>query len=108
MAMPDPDQIPEAIWSKMNISREAFKELQARMIEREKTAPAVGSLAPDFELERLSVEGDRMGQQLRLSDHYDRQGPWVVFTIGLTDALQRKEIVTDALARNSGWIEDAE
>ena len=36
------------------------------MLEREKRTPAAGSEAPDFEIERLSDEGKRTGQTLRL------------------------------------------
>ncbi len=66
--MIDPDKIPEHVWKQMNITRERFLEIRAQLEEREKRAPAVGSLAPDFELERLSAEGQRTGQSERLSD----------------------------------------
>ena len=75
MARPliDPDQIPDHVWKQMNVTRERFLEIRAQMEEREKRAPAVGSLAPDFELERLSAEGQRTGRSERLSD--SRGGP---------------------------------
>ncbi len=72
MAMPDPDQIPEEMWKRMNITKEEFLVIRDRMVEREKSAPAVGSLAPDFDVERLSPEGERTEESVRLSDHFDR------------------------------------
>jgi hypothetical protein len=71
MARPiiDPEQIPPEMWKQMNISRERFLEIQAQMEEREKAAPAVGSVAPDFELEELSNRGERSGKRERLSDY---------------------------------------
>lgn len=38
------------------------------------------------------------------SDSSNRSGQWVVFTIGLEDAIQRERCVTDSLARDSGWL----
>jgi hypothetical protein len=70
--MIDPDKIPPAAWERMNISREEFARIQERQAEREKRAPAVGSLAPDFELQRLSEKGKRTGERVRLSDFRGR------------------------------------
>ena len=39
---------------------------------REQRAPAVGTLAPDFTLERLSPTGARTGQRVQLSDYRGR------------------------------------
>jgi acetylglutamate kinase len=36
----------------------------------------------------------------------DRSGPWVVYTIGVEDPLERAGLVADALARDSGWQEE--
>ncbi len=36
-------------------------------------------------------------------DSADRQGPWVVFTVGVEDARLRAQLVEDALGRDSGW-----
>lgn len=63
----DPEKIPEAMWKQMNISKEEFKKILAAKDEREKHVPAIGSLAPDFELELLSEKGQRTGQTRRLS-----------------------------------------
>lgn len=40
------------------------------------------------------------------SDSSHRQDEWVVFTIGIEDALQRSEIISDALDRDSGWVKE--
>jgi len=61
------DDIPEALWKQMNISKEDFAKIREQMIEREKRVPAVGTAAPDFEIERLSPKGERTGKTLRLS-----------------------------------------
>ncbi len=37
-----------------------------------------------------------------------RQGQWVVFTIGIPDALQRERLIHDAMQRDPGWVEDPE
>jgi len=68
MVQIDPDQIPPEIWKQMNITRERFLEIMEAMQEREKGAPAVGSKAPGFALERLAADGRRAGEQVRLQD----------------------------------------
>lgn len=65
--MIDPDKIPPALWKEMNISRERFDEIQKMQAAREQGAPPVGSVAPDFELERLDARGKRTDRVLRLS-----------------------------------------
>lgn len=57
---------------------------------------------------RAKTSNPISGWYFQQSDSTERRGPWVVFTIGVTGALQRKDIVTDALARSSGWIEEVE
>jgi len=66
-AMPKWESIPEAMRKEMNISKEDFESIGARMSEREKRTPAVGSLAPDFELRRLGADGALSDEKLRLS-----------------------------------------
>jgi len=68
MSWVDPEKIPPAIWAQMNISRERFAELAAEMQEREKRAPAPGSLAPDFALRRLGPDRQLSAQRVRLAD----------------------------------------
>lgn len=67
MPMPDPEKIPPELWKQMNVTKEGFIAIQARMEERDRKAPPVGASAPDFVLERLSADGKRTGTTLRLS-----------------------------------------
>ncbi len=55
-----------------NISREEYDRLQAVKLERESRVAPVGAMAPDFELEQLSPEGDRTGETTRLSSFRGR------------------------------------
>jgi acetyl-CoA acetyltransferase len=68
----DPDTLPEEALERMGVSREQFREIAARMEERDKRTPAAGAMAPDFELECLSPEGEPTGRSVRLSDHLGR------------------------------------
>lgn len=68
MAAFDPEKIPPAIWEQMNISKEAFAKVMASLAEREKKAPAVGSLAPDFSLRRLGRDRRVLAERVRLSE----------------------------------------
>ena len=60
-------ELPPEGWEWMGITEADFKVHQANMLEREKAVPQVGSMAPDFEIERLSVSGGRTGETFRLS-----------------------------------------
>jgi len=65
----------EEIQKKMkewNISREEYDRLQTVKLERESRVAPVGAMAPDFELEQLSPEGDRTGETTRLSSFRGR------------------------------------
>jgi hypothetical protein len=66
------DAIPAEVWKQMNISKQDFAKLREHMLEREKHTPAAGTLAPDFEIERLSAKGERTGQSFRLSSRRGR------------------------------------
>ena len=66
------DEIPDAMFEKMGITREAFGEIRTMMAARDAKTPAVGTLAPDFEIERLSAEGQRTGETFRLSQNRGR------------------------------------
>jgi hypothetical protein len=68
MAVIDLDKIPPAIWEQMNISREAFAKIAAAAEEREKRAPLVGSVAPDFSLRRLGANRRPLAERVRLSE----------------------------------------
>ncbi len=65
----------EEIQKKMkewNITREEYNRLQAVKLARESRIAPAGAMAPDFELERLSPEGDRTGESIRLSSFRGR------------------------------------
>ena len=55
-----------------NISRKEYDRLQAVKLERESRVAPVGAMAPDFELEQLSPEGDRTGETTCLSSFRGR------------------------------------
>ena len=55
-----------------NISREEYDRLQAVKLEREHKVAPVGAMAPDFNLEQLSPEGDQTGETTRLSSFRGR------------------------------------
>ena len=55
-----------------NISREEYDRLQTVKLERESKVAPVGAMAPDFELERLSPQGDITGETTRLSSFRGR------------------------------------
>ena len=40
------------------------------------------------------------------ADSSNRAGQWVVFTIGVEDAVQRERCVENSLARDSGWVDE--
>jgi acetylglutamate kinase len=46
------------------------------------------------------------GWYFQQADSSERHGPWVVFTNGIDDYRQRERAVRDALARDSGWVEE--
>ncbi len=60
-------ELPPEGWEWMGITEEDFKVHQAKMIEREKAVPQVGTKAPEFEIERLSDNGARTGEMFQLS-----------------------------------------
>ncbi len=66
--IPDPNTVDESFLALLGLSRQEFREIAGAQVEREKNAPAVGSLAPDFVAERLTSQGKRTGQRVRLSD----------------------------------------
>lgn len=60
------DILPER-WAKMRLTPEQYTAMRSKRLERERKAPAIGEPAPDFEIERLSVEGRRTGEMFRFS-----------------------------------------
>ena len=51
----------------LNISPEDYIKVKDLANEREKSVPQVGDPAPDFDLERLTADGKRTDQRVRLS-----------------------------------------
>ena len=52
---------------RLNISPEDYIKVKELADEREKRVPQIGDPAPDFELERLTDDGKRTDQRVRLS-----------------------------------------
>jgi hypothetical protein len=52
----------------MGLSVAEYKDIRAAKLAREARAPAVGDMAPDFEVERLSNDRGRTGETFRLSE----------------------------------------
>jgi hypothetical protein len=63
----DVDTLPDDLFEKIGLSREEFRQVQTRSKERDARTPAAGTLAPDFEIERLSADGKRTGESFALS-----------------------------------------
>ncbi len=63
----DIDQIPEPMFEKLGTTREAFRQIHDEMRARDARTPAVGSRAPEFQVERLSPDGKRTGRMFSLS-----------------------------------------
>ncbi len=66
--IPNLENLTDEQWEQMGLTPEEFKENIAKMQEREKLAPAVGDVAPDFEIKRLSSSGKPTDELVRLSD----------------------------------------
>jgi hypothetical protein len=66
-----PDTLPPERWERIGVTRERFLEYYEAMVRervlRDRAAPKVGELAPDFEIERLAPGGKRSGETFRLS-----------------------------------------
>jgi len=55
-------------WAQMRMSPEHYTKMRAERLAREAHAPAIGDPAPDFEIERLSAQGQRTGGMFQLSE----------------------------------------
>lgn len=71
--MPSPldtewDQLPSKVREHLMLNKEQFEAMQRSMRERDARTPPAGSQAPDFELKRLSSEGDLTEQTITLSE----------------------------------------
>lgn len=67
ISYPAPEDVSDEALRRMNISRESYARMRAERVERERNAPAIGALAPDFAVERLSPTGNRTGEMFQLS-----------------------------------------
>jgi hypothetical protein len=68
----DHRDIPPERWVRMMMSPEQYYAMRSERLAREAMAPAVGEMAPDFEIERLSPEGRRTGEPFRFSSTLGR------------------------------------
>ena len=59
--------IPPENWARMLLTPEQYNAMRAERLAREEIAPNVGEKAPDFTLERLSPDGKRSGEMVKLS-----------------------------------------
>ena len=66
--VPNLENLTEEQWEQIGLTPQEYEENMAAMVEREKTAPAVGDIAPDFEINRLSAGGKSTDERVRLSD----------------------------------------
>ena len=63
----DATSIPPERLKQLRMTVEDYTAMRAERVERERGAPAVGSQAPDFTLERLASDGSRTGETFTLS-----------------------------------------
>jgi hypothetical protein len=64
---PDGAALPAERLAKLRMTADQFNAMRAERVERERSAPAIGSRAPDFTLERLAADGSRTGGMFTLS-----------------------------------------
>ena len=62
-----PDEVAPEHWARIMMTREAYAAMVQERSERDKKAPTVGQLAPDFVAEHLTLSGRRTGQFFQLS-----------------------------------------
>jgi len=71
--LPEPmDRLTAEEWEAVGFSRTQFEDRWGDRLARDKLSPAVGSRAPDFQLEVLSSDGKRTGTLLRLSSLFGK------------------------------------
>ena len=67
MTRDDPTPPSERYWDKWHISKDEYdRYIDAKKI-RDKRVPKVGSIAPDFNIEKLDKKGQRTGEMFQLS-----------------------------------------
>ena len=64
---PPPESLSDADFERMMLNREDYTAMRDARVEREKLAPRIGDMAPDFTIERLSADGKRGGETFQLS-----------------------------------------
>ena len=62
------EQLSDTDLAARNLTREQYIAMRAARVERERQAPKVGDMAPDFAIEKLSVDSKRTGEIFRLSE----------------------------------------
>ena len=71
--LPEPmEQLTAEEWEAVGFSRTQFEDRWEDRLARDKMSPAVGSRAPDFQLEVLSSYGKRTGTLLQLSSLFGK------------------------------------
>ena len=63
----DLDKMTPEEWKRFGITREQYEKMKKEAAEREKQAPSVGTIAPDFEIKRLSDKGKLTEGTVKLS-----------------------------------------
>ena len=66
------NKVPAQPWIHWGISKEEFDTYKAAKADWDMGTPAVGSKAPDFEVECLDTNGKRTGEMFRLSSTLGR------------------------------------
>ncbi len=68
ISYPPPEEFTDADFERMMLTRESYTEMRDERIERERHAPRVGEMAPDFTVERLSIDKSKIGGSFTLSE----------------------------------------
>lgn len=67
ISYPPPEQLSDADLERMMLTRHRYKEMRDERIERERHAPRVGEMAPDFTIQRLSSNNNNDSASFTLS-----------------------------------------
>ncbi len=65
---PPPETLDDADFERMMLTREAYTAMRDGRIARERHAPKVGDMAPDFRIMRLAEDGAQSGDPFQLSE----------------------------------------
>ena len=63
----DGNKIPPERLAQLRMTADQYTAMVAERVEKERRAPKIGDLAPDFSVERLSSVGARTGERFTLS-----------------------------------------